>query len=633
MGRIALRMMVTWLWLAVASWCVSAVAENETQSVLVDQWGIEHDWSAELTVFPERKARAYAIVFLDKSCPIVTRLSPTLNELQSRYAADRVQFLGIYSNEGTTRLEMASHKQKLDLSFPVFLDVGGQFARRLKARATPEAFLLDEHLKVRYRGMVNDAGWKKMPTKAPTNYLDEAIQALLRGTVDIPETRAQGCELQLPPLERPLPKRPLTYYDDAGPIVNRHCVVCHNQGGIGGFPLDSFESVKQKAATVRREVEYQRMPPWQADSTRGRPIHGVLALSDADRTTIVDWIEQGLVRHRQGDADWLVAGKEPEHGLPLPQLPRNHQFTIGGGVPDYVVSMQRPFIVKAFETIDYQYFWVPNDFRQDHYIQEVEMLPGDRRVVHHMQVFLIDRHERPADTSKPMSGVWMMSKLNGVGGVKVWRIASYTPGDQYSTRRFAPDEGIHVPAGYDIVFEMHYTPVDEDVADQSSIGFVWRKSPDPPEKILNDYIFYRDRSIEVRPHEPHVRTEFYPYFKQNIVLVDVRPHMHLRGADFQVSAIFPDGREELLVAVPAFDFNWQRRYVFREPLKLPAGSTLKVVGHWNNSRLNPNNPDPSATVTFGEGSADEMSNLVVTYRIDQEAEAKALRQVASPVPK
>ena len=119
--------------------------------------------------------------------------------------------------------------------------------------------------------------------------------------------------------------------------------------------------------------------------------------------------------------------------LPMPELPRHGRFTIGGGRPDYVLTMPQPFVVKAFEPVEYQYFWAPNEFQQDHYIQEVELLPGDRRVVHHMQVFVIDRKERPADTSKPLTGAFMMGKLNGLGAVKAWRIASYTPGDQYST--------------------------------------------------------------------------------------------------------------------------------------------------------------------------------------------------------
>lgn len=618
------------------SWAQSAptrAAEPLAPPVLVDRWGVEHDWSVALNTFAGGKVRGFAVVFLDTKCPIVTRLAPRLNELAEKYRTQEIQFLGVYANEGVTRLGMAAHAQKLDLSFPVFLDLDGLLARKLQARATPEAFLLDAKLQVRYRGMVDDSGWKKSPTQQATNYLANAIDGFLSGSEFLSESRAQGCVMQLPPWPRQLPQQPLTYYGHVAPLLNRHCVTCHYPGGIGGFPLHDFAAVKLKAATVQREVMHQRMPPWQSDVTRGRAVHGALVLSNEDRQTIVNWIEQGLVRQRQGEADWLVSGPKPATPLPLPELPKPGQFTIGGGKPDYVLTMTKPFVVKASQTIEYQYFWVPSDFAEDRYVQELELLPGDRRVVHHIQVFVVDKKDRPADTSKPLSGAAMMGKLYSISGEGHWRIASYTPGDQFSTRRFKPNEGILVPAGYDMLFEMHYTPIDEDVADRSSIGLVWRKDPQPPEHVLYDHIFMRDRTIELPPHRGHLRTEFSPYFKQDVVLVDVRPHMHLRGADYQLTVVYPDGNEELLVAIPSYDFNWQRRYLFTEPVKLPAGSTLKVVGHWDNSRLHPYNPDPNATVIFGEESANEMSNLVVTYRVDTEAAAKRTRTVRSVIVK
>ncbi|MCE9605401.1 MAG: redoxin domain-containing protein [Planctomycetia bacterium] len=600
--------------------------------VLVDRWGVEHLWSTDLTSLPDGPARGYAVVFLDVNCPIVTRMAPVLNELSGRYLAERVQFIGVYSNAGLTRMKMASHKQKLDLAFPVFLDVDGGLARLLKARATPEAFLLDEKLAVRYRGMINDGGWKKSPGAKNTDYLADAIDALLTGGKAIAETRAQGCELQLPPVERKLAAKTLTYHDDAAKIIHKRCVSCHYPGGIGPFELSTFESVRDEAATIRREVAYQRMPPWHADDSRGLAIEDVQALTDEERRTIIDWIDQGLARQKSGEAEWLVAGTPPAVPLALPKLPKPGEFTIGSGKPDYVVRMPKPFMVKASSVVEYQYFWVPNDLNEDRYIQALELLPGNRRVVHHMQAFLISKKQRPADTTKPLSGAFMMAKVNGYGGKDCWRIGSYTPGDQYSARTFAPDEGVHFPAGFDLVFEIHYTSIDEDATDRSSVGIVWRKNSQPPAKLIADQLFLRPRNIDIEPHAPHTRTEWLPYFKQNVLLIDVRPHMHLRGGDAQLTVVYPDGREELLVVVPAFDFNWQRRYLFREPVRLPAGSTLKFVGHWDNTRLNPNNPNPESRVLFGEESTDEMSNLGVTYRVDTEAEMQALRRMA-PVTK
>ena len=610
-----------------------SLTSSAPEPVLVDRWGVEHLWSTELTTFPEGRARAFVVLFLDINCPIVTRQGPTMRELAKRYQESRVQFLGVYSNAGLARMDMAAHKQKLDLPFPVFLDAGGHFARLLKARATPEAFLLDENLAVKYHGMIDDSGWKKVPGAKTRNYLADAVDALIAGKPMIAATRAQGCELQLPPLEKKLPAKLLTYHDDVAPIIYKRCVSCHFPGGIGPFALDTFESIRDEAATIRREVEYQRMPPWHADTTRGHGIENIQALTKEERRTFVEWLDQGLARQKQGEPDWLVAGTPPKVPLPLPHVAGPGEFTIGDGRPDFVVRMPKPFLVKASQVVEYQYFWVPNDATEDRYVQAIELLQGNRRVVHHMQAFMIDKRQRPADLSKQLSGPMMMAKLNGYGGKDSWRIGSYTPGDHYAARTYAPDEGMHFPAGYDLVFEMHYSPIDEDAYDQSSVGIVWRKDPAPPAKVIADQLFVGTRSIEVSPHDPHQPLECLPYFKQNVLLIDIRPHLHLRGGDSEIYAVYPDGRQELLVATPAFDFNWQRRYVFREPVRLPAGSTLRFVGHWDNSRLNPNNPDAGRIVLFGEESFDEMANLGVTYRIDEEAERAAPRRVSAPVPK
>jgi hypothetical protein len=430
---------------------------------------------------------------------------------------------------------------------------------------------------------------------------------------------------------KPLPAKQLTYHDDVAPIFHKRCVACHYPGGIGPFELDSFTAVRSEIGTIRREIDYQRMPPWHTDVERGLPIANVEALSDDERHTVLNWIAQGHARRDAGHADWLVEGTPPAVPLPPLKIPARGQFTIGEGTPDFVARMSKPFVVPASTLVPYQYFWIPNDETQDRYIQEIEVLPDNRRVVHHMQVFVVEKKLRPADISGAISGGLMMAKVNGYGGGQAWRIASYTPGDQYAARKFAADEGIHLPAGFDLVFEIQYTPIDEDAPDQSSLGIVWRKTADKPTKLIADQLFIRPRNIRIEPNEPHVKSELFPYFKQNVVLIDIRPHMHLRGADAQLSAVYPDGREQILVVVPAYDFNWQRRYMFKEPVRLPAGSTLRMVAHWDNTRLNPNNPEPGKLVMFGEDSADEMGNLGVGFRVDHEAETHAVRKVASPV--
>ena len=148
-----------------------------------------------------------------------------------------------------------------------------------------------------------------------------------------------------------LPAKVLTWHDDAAPIVYRACVTCHYPGGIGPFALDTLQSVKDEASTIRREIDYQRMPPWHADVHRGKPIEEIKALTDDERRTLLDWLDQGLARREQGETDWLVEGTPPAVPLPLPKVAGEGEFTIGDGNPDFVATMPQPFLVKASSVV------------------------------------------------------------------------------------------------------------------------------------------------------------------------------------------------------------------------------------------------------------------------------------------
>ena len=606
---------------------VSASAEI----VLVDRYGQEHTWNPQrpITTLPVRKdVRATVLFFMGTTCPLVNKIyAPVMKELHKKFKPKGVQFLGIYSNSRVTRMAMAGHKQKIDLPFPTLIDEDSRLAKTLGAERTPEAFLLDRKFAVKYRGMIDDSAWeganRRKKIQQEDRFLENALNQFLSGKdIELAKTKAKGCDIEFPRAKKKKThEEKIKYYPDVERIVQTRCTVCHYTGGIGPDPFETYEEVRDYAETIGRVVRYQRMPPWHSDVERGRALKFVKQLSDKERELFVEWVEDGAI-----EGDRALKGKYAKR-----RAKKKGTFSIGGGKPDYAFQMTKPFTVPATEDLDYQFFWVPTDFEGERWIKEVEIIPGDDRVVHHAQVHLKEREERknfleklPSglwDYSKALSGAAIMADFYGFSGEEARRVAAYLPGNEYNIRKFPEGQGIRIPAGMDLVFELHYTSCGEKAQDQSKVGFVWADEP-PKQEIKND-VFFKPKGFEIPAYDPHHQELDEFYFKTSVQLLDVRPHMHLRGSDYTLTVEYPDGREELLLAVPAYDFNWQHTYVFEKPVKIPARSSLKSVAHWDNSRLNPNNPDPSQNTTWGQQSEEEMDNIVITYTIDEEADRAA----------
>jgi hypothetical protein len=99
--------------------------------------------------------------------------------------------------------------------------------------------------------------------------------------------------------------------------------------------------------------------------------------------------------------------------------------------------------------------------------------------------------------------------------------------------------------------------------------------------------------------------------------------MHLRGKDMTYTVVYPDGRNEVVLRVPKFDFGWQTDYWLSEPLALPKGSKLHVRAHFDNSAANRANPDPAATVRWGDQTWEEMMIGFFTYTVEGPAPPRA----------
>lgn len=521
--------------------------------------------------------KAQVVVFLGTECPINNAYLPRLAELHRTYSPRGVRFVGINANRQDSAQRVAEHARQHAVPFPVLKDEGNIVADRFEAEQTPEVFLLDAAHVVRYRGRIDDQFGLGYRRPRPTRHdLAEALDEVLAGkAVTRPSTPVAGCYIAR--TTRPRPGATVTYTGHVAALLQRHCQECHRPSQIGPMPLLTYEDAAAWSATLRREVAARRMPPWHAD-----PRHGAFSncrrLSDQDRQTLLDWVDQGCARGE---------GPEPP--------PRAYAEGWRIGAPDVVLSMPGEFTVPASTKrgLPYHYIIVPTHFDGDRWVQAAEARPGNREVVHHIIV------------SVRAPGKEGRDRVDGIGE---GFLAAYAPGDLPSV--FPPGTAKKVPKGSILVFQMHYTPNGIEQKDRSSVGLIFAKEP-PQHEARTRSIAQSRFTIPAGAADHEVRSA--STFTRDAVLLSLFPHMHLRGKSFHYEAVFPDGRRETLLDVPRYDFAWQTNYRLATPLPLPAGTRIECTAHFDNSEANPNNPDPTQAIRWGEQTWEEMMIGFVDY--------------------
>jgi hypothetical protein len=366
---------------------------------------------------------------------------------------------------------------------------------------------------------------------------------------------------------------PVTWCRDVAPIVQRHCQVCHRAGQVGPFSLNSFAAVSARAELIGEVITAGRMPPWSADPAHGR-FSNDPSLTPAEMKTLLDWI----------------AAECPE-GDPA-ELPPPAVFPEGWliGNPDMVVSMPVEFPVPAAGVVEYQSFVVDPGFNEDRWVTAAEIRPGNRKVVHHCNVFL-----QPPGASEE---VWEQGSLGS------YCLAAMAQGTPPMT---LPDGmAKRIPAGWKLVFVMHYTPIGMEQTDRSSIGLRFTPAAAVRKEVATKLM--AEPCLNIPPGDANYRVEQTWRLNDDVLLLAFFPHMHLRGKSFRYEATYPDGSTEILLDVPRFDFAWQMRYALSVPKQLPAGSLIRCTAIYDNSKENAANPDPSKWVNTGTQSWEEMFN-------------------------
>jgi hypothetical protein len=369
-----------------------------------------------------------------------------------------------------------------------------------------------------------------------------------------------------------------TFSKDVAPILYKRCVQCHRPGAIAPMSLISYEDARPWARAMKQQVSVRQMPPWGADPTIGK-FKNDPSLSPDEVQTIAAWVDGGAAEGSKTD------------------LPKPPTFTEGWsiGKPDLIFTMVQPFNVPADGTVPYVYITIPTNLKEDIWVRGVEFKPSDRRVVHHIISTMVEGNGQPVDPAPRTQQDRARKEIGGLGG--------YVPGRL--DNMFEEGVARRIPAGTDIVLQMHYTTIGQAIVDQTQIGVVLAK--EPPSKLRQmGSGQIPNATFAIPPGDPNYEVVAKQTINRDTYLTSMYPHMHVRGKDVRYSILYPDGHEEVVLRVPKYDFNWQLDYKLAEPKFMPKGSTLVVTAHYDNSSANRFNPDPTATVRWGEQTWEEM---------------------------
>jgi hypothetical protein len=432
-----------------------------------------------------------------------------------------------------------------------------------------------------------------------------------------------------------------TFTKDVAPIMFAKCTTCHRAGEVAPMTFLSYEDVRPWARVIKTKVQSRAMPPWAADPEHSLKMRNDRSLSKAQIDTISAWVDAGAPRGNDAD---------------MPPVPTYADGWTAGREPDLILEMPVEASIPAEGELGVQMFYSPVPFKEDRFAETLELRPGNRAVVHHAGVFVVDLPEGATIVDGRLvlaNGKASTDRAAGGGGLAdttqlpgANKLLSWVPGRGVDSHR--ADIGKRIPAGKYINWQVHYNPTGKPEKDRTRLGIWFNKVPvthellirqagDPLATTKGGLSLYRaeGREVEYSADEGSTRRRsrtpnIPPYTEswsltgitpvtEDITLYAMSPHMHLRGKSLRWVIVYPDGREQTILDVPKFDFNWQIQYELAEPLHIPAGSKILGIGKYDNSPKNKWNPSPNLEVFWSEQSWDEMYQPFTEYSVDSQS--------------
>jgi hypothetical protein len=527
--------------------------------------------------FPGKQA--YVLVCMNTTCPVVQQYAPKLVRMEAEYRDKGVQFLALYTRAEDSILEIAEHSLSFDIPFPAVQDIDAGCVQALGVTRTPEVVVLDANRVLRYRGRIDDEyrTGGAQPTVTQNN-LKDALDSVLAGQeVAVKETPVDGCKITPP---RKIEANPnLTYAEHVQPVLAKHCVECHQSGTEAPFSLVTYDEVVDQGAMLAEVVAEQRMPPWYAGPSHGEFVNS-RTLTTQERDTVVAWVAAGMPAGNLAPAPKESA--EPKSPWLI-------------GEPDKIINMFGKHKIQAEGYVAYKYVQLPYVIPHDTWVQGVQIMPTNTRVVHHCNL--------------------LAYTLNEKGEKDGWFITGKVPGAQ-PLNTAGTGIAVFLPKGTRLVFQIHYTTTGQEEECQIALGLKYYRGV-VQKKMRN--VLVADYKFAITPGDPHHKVVNSKTIDMDAVGIGLFSHMHVRGKDMSFIAHYPDGNTEHLLSVPNYSFDWQLGYEWEpQTKKFPKGTKLEVVAHYDNSTFNPYNPDPTATVKEGDQTYEEMLNGFFFYTAENE---------------
>lgn len=482
-----------------------------------------------------------------------------LASLQAKFADHAIEILMLNAKHDDTREAIRAEAKAKGIGFPILIDEAQLVAESLEIEATGEVLLIDpDEMEVFFRGPIDNG-------KA----IRKALAAMLNGRA-IPRSVREigsgegtaGVALNFPVREQHAAQTP-SYEDDIAPLLQKRCVACHQEGGLAPWAMDSHLMVKGFALMMREVVMTKRMPPGQIDNFNLGEFQEVHHITPAEKAMLVHWIEAGAPWKGEDDPLVELAADQSEWRL---------------GPPDLIVDIPAQE-VPASGVVDYRYIPVALNLPENKWLRAYEFNVDQKPVLHHIIAF-------SADPERPRS-------RELIGGFGPGKAPAVLP----------ENTGILLTPTTSFVMQIHYTPNGKATVDHTRMGLYF--ADDEPEfRFRNDQAV--DFALSIPPNTEDAPTSASLTLKKDTYVHSFSPHMHYRGKRMDYSAVYPDGTTELLINIPNYRFDWQMDYYLKEPKLLPAGTQIQVNGGFDNSEMNPFNPDPTETVRWGEQSWEEM---------------------------
>ncbi len=513
--------------------------------------------------------RVVVLFFTENGCPVARQSIEKLKALRKRYADQDVAIWMVDANFQDDRASIEKEAEDFKVgTLPVLIDDTQEVAKMLHVKRSAETLCIDtSNSVVFYRGALDDQLVEGARKPAPTQqYVRDALDQFLAGKpVAVSRSLGRGCLLTFED-EGDAGKQPISYVKQISPLLEQRCANCHRPGDIAPFAMNSYKKVKGHADMIREAVLDRRMPPWDADPRWGH-FKNDRSLTLAQKKLLLRWVDQGAPRDDGPDPLARETPAPPEWPL---------------GQPDYIVKLPTPQEIPATGVLDYRYVDVPSPIANDVWLSAAVFRPDNKRVVHH----LIVRAKYDKTPKQARDDVFL---------------TGWAPG--YDNPAFPEGTGKFLGKGATLNFELHYTVDGKPETDQSELGlYVLKERP----KLPLDTVAAYNLHLVVAPNEPEAPCYAVTGFKQDTMIFDLAPHMHLRGSWFKYEALYPNGDRETLLSVPRYDFNWQTIYRLAEPKVVPAGTWILCTGGFDNSNHNPNNPNPDKRIKWGDQSFDEM---------------------------